>query len=318
MNYVLNKLRPPRYIKKKKKVKAVTKKEVCAPTTEPSDSTTEFHFHNRFHIGDNLLNLKFFLYISPILKEQNITIVYYYNKKWPYNKEETLQSYLDPDVVKIRPSYERSSLNEKSRNSMELWMGNSIDDVVYTDTEIYFDLYYKKILSHLNIVNPALSTSLWIDEPFLLQVYDTLEPQYKNIDILILNTIGRSAQCDDTSDLTLLALHLSKRFTIVTADPVDGIPSADTLTLQQIGAISTHAKYIISTCSGPQIPCFNKYAKEYVKKWFFFTSGINFVFNSIDYLHTVMDTRPIQKYFDALSSLHRKSVYRTHSEAGSL
>ena len=90
MNYVLNKLRPPRYIKKKKKVKAVAKKEVCAPTiehkevcattTEPSESTTEFHFHNRFHIGDNLLNLKFFLYISPILKEQNITIIYYYNK----------------------------------------------------------------------------------------------------------------------------------------------------------------------------------------------------------------------------------------------
>lgn len=279
MHHLLRKLLPPR----------------PSPTIQFSKSTTEFHFHNRYHIGDNLLNLKYFLYLSPILKARNITIFYYYDTSWPYNKPETLRAYMDPDVVTLRP------LHEKPHNSVELWMGNRINGIHYTNTETYYDLFYKRIVSYLNIVNPSLSTSLWIDEPFLLRIYDTLEPQYKNVDILILNTVGHSGQCDDTSPLTQLARHLSKRFTLVTVDPIAGIPSAHTLSLQQIGAISTHAKYIISSCSGPQIPCYNKYARDHVKKWFFITSGIHFAFNSIRYQHTVMDTRPIQQFFDALS-----------------
>lgn len=264
------------------------------PTLQLRASTSEFHFHNRFHIGDNLLNLKFFLYLTPILKARNITIYYYYNTTWPYNKKETLRAYIDPGVVILR------SLHEKPQNSVELWMGNSIHRVHCTNTEKYYDLFYKRIMSYLNIVNPFLSTSLWIDEPFLLRIYDTLEPQYKNIDILILNTVGHSGQCNDNKSLNNLTIYLSKRFNIVTADPIEGITSANTLSLQQIGAISTRAKYIISTCSGPQIPCHNKYTKDYVKKWFFITSGVHFRYPSIDYIHTVMNTAPIQQFFDSL------------------
>jgi hypothetical protein len=53
---------------------------------------------------------------------------------------------------------------------------------------------------------------------------------------------------------------------------VGDIPSAnkDGLSLQQIGAISTHARYIIGIDTGALTGCFNTYTKKYVKKWIIF------------------------------------------------
>jgi beta-glucosidase/6-phospho-beta-glucosidase/beta-galactosidase len=41
----------------------------------------------------------------------------------------------------------------------------------------------------------------------------------------------------------------------------------DGLTIQDIGAISIHAKYIVAVFSGPITACFNEYSKDNVKKW---------------------------------------------------
>jgi hypothetical protein len=37
--------------------------------------------------------------------------------------------------------------------------------------------------------------------------------------------------------------------------------------LQDIGAICSHAKYVIAVHSGPIVPCYNEAAKNNVKKW---------------------------------------------------
>jgi len=253
-------------------------------------SNNIYHFYNIWHIGDNLLNLKYFLYLSKILKERNYQIYYYYDTNWTYNKETTLKSYLDPSIVTLKP------LDERPDNSIELWQGNAIDNVTYKDSEHYFELFYKNILRILCINDSTIPTTLWLDEPFLVPIYESLDNQYKDIDILILNTAGKSGQCNDTEPLNNLAIYLRTRFNIVTIDNVrDGIKSAGHLSLQEIGAISTHAKYIISTCSGPHIPCFNKQTKEYVKKWFIL-SQIPFKYYSID-CTTTTDINIIKHYF---------------------
>ena len=251
-----------------------------------------FHFYNRWHIGDNILNLKYFYYLSNILKQHNYSIYYYYDTSWPYNKEATLKSYLDSSVVILK------SLSELPHNSIELWQGHNINYVCYTDSERYFELFYKKILNYLGITDSSIPTTLWLDEPFLLPVYESLEQKYKDIDILILNTVGRSGQCSNTAPVNTLAKYLHQRFNILTMDDIgEGIKSAGHLSLQEVGAISTRSKYIISTCSGPHIPCFNKQTKEYVKKWFVIP---NFTFYSIDCTNTE-DMNVIKDYFDSVA-----------------
>lgn len=257
-----------------------------------------FHFYNRYHIGDNIFNLRFFLYIAPILKEKNYIIHYYYDNTWQFNTLSTLQSYIDSSIVILK------SLNDKPSSSVELWMGNDINGIGHWHFEQYFNEHYNKILRIMNINEPSISTSLWIDAPYLLPLYDSIEDKYKDIDILILNSATYSGQCGDISPLNNLAVHLNKRFKIVTANTVDDkIIDASHLSLQQIGSISTHAKYIISTNTATSAACLNQQTKTNVKKWFFVTSGPRYEYYSIDnqYVH-VSNLDPIKTYFDSLEN----------------
>jgi hypothetical protein len=263
-----------------------------------SDEPTIFHFYNRFHLGDNIYNLKFFRYIAPILREKKYIINYYYNTEWRYNTEVTLRSYIDPTVLHLKP------LHEKPEHSIELWMGNVCDGIYNWNLEAYFNAFYKKILCHLNIVNQSVSTSIWIDEPFISTVYDSLDAKFKDVDILILNSIGHSGQFNGNTQLPDVIRYLNDRFNIVTLDIVDeNIKSLQNNSIQEICAICTHAKYVITTCSATQVACYNKAAKEHVKKWFYITSGCIYKMTSIDVTYLVKDLTPIKTYFDGVLAL---------------
>jgi hypothetical protein len=181
-------------------------------------------------------------------------------------------------------------------------MGNNINGIDHLSFERYFNEHYNKILQIMNINEPSISTSLWIDAPYLLPIYNSLEDKYKDIDILILNSATYSGQCNNISPLNNLATHLSKRFKIVTANTVDDtITTAAQLSLQQIGAISTHATYIVSTNTATSAACLNQQTKNNVKKWFFITSGLTYKYYSIDNQYVnVANLDPIKNYFDAI------------------
>jgi len=259
---------------------------------------TQFHFYNYCHIGDNILNLKFFLYISSILKKKHIKINYYYNTEWPYNKLDTLRAYVDPDIVTLK------SMKERPSNAILLWMGNSIKGIDYFNFEHYFELFYANILKHMMIVEPSIVPSLWLEEPFLDTVYETLDSKYKDIDILILNNTGSSGQYNNNSPLLELTKHLHNRFNIVSSVYInDDIKTATNLSLIQIGAISTHTKYIISTWSSPNVPCMNNAAKTNVRHWFFVTD-MKITFTSIKCTYANNATmNNIKDFFDALTLL---------------
>lgn len=229
--------------------------------TSPPVST--FHFYNEFHYGDNILNLKFFYNISKILKEKNIQIHYYYSYDYIKNKEE-LERYVDPAVVILH------DISEKPENTIQLWMGNTIENITHADFDKYFRLFYKNILKYLGLQDLPIDTSLYQKEDYLLDIYARLNSKFHDVHVLILNNPPASGQFDFNQEkIDALADRLSKQFKVVVLKPVNDIPSTSTdgLKLQDIGAISTHVKYIIGMNSGPLIPCFNSYTKESVKKW---------------------------------------------------
>jgi len=241
-------------------------------------------FYCDFHVGDNLMNLRFFFYLSPILKERGIKINYYYDTSYKYNTLHNLIQYVDPEVVTLKDWGERPS------TSIRLWMGDSINDLNYYDhIELYHEQFYLKILNHLGITG---NNSMWIDEPYLLNTYDQLEDKYKNIDILIINSPGRSGQYNDTTELNNICIELNKKYNIVTTEKInDEIKTAEHLLLREVGAISTHATYVIAVCTGPFCCCFNYYSKHYVKKWFVLS---DFKFYSIPYS---VGLPPIKDFF---------------------
>lgn len=257
-----------------------------------------FHFYNIWHMGDNLLNIRFFSTISNILKEKNIHIHYYYDVNHPYNNKNEFLRYTDLSVVTLHP------LSEKPSDSIELWMGHTFGNITHYEFEKYFSNHYTKIFNILNI-KPIDPVTLWLDEPYLIDTYNKLDVKYKNVDILIFNSIGQSGQCTDISHINNLAIHLNKYFNVVVTNYInDSIKCtmSDNLLVQDIAAISTNSKYIIATMSGTVTGAFNSITKQNIVKWFFIVGlGKEYTFTSINNEWSLDGTTDkICSYFDTI------------------
>jgi len=229
------------------------------------------HFHCRFHYGDNIANLKFFYDIAAKLKENNVMVYYYYDNNQNKNEIEFTR-YIDRDTLTLR------LLSERPENSVELWMGMDIDGVSHGDFDVYFPKFYTRILMAMNMQGQGIDVSLYQKEDYLLDVYERLDAKYKDLDILVLNSQPYSGQFASYNPDTMNAMcrKLATKYKIATSTHVDdSIPCTmrDGLAIQDIGAISTHAKYVVGVFSGPLTACFNQYSKEHVKKWIFFLSN---------------------------------------------
>jgi hypothetical protein len=232
-----------------------------------------FHFFNKHHYGDNILNLKFFYNIAEILKQNNIIIKYYYSPEYITRREE-LDRYIHANnTVSLHP------LHEKPGHAHELWMGNpiQIENVHHTIMDKYFNLYYINIMKILGLEHVKINTSLYQDEPYLQEIYNKLDPKFQNVDILIINAEPKSNQLIYNKDkFNKMCIRLSKNYKVVTTNCVipEIVCTMDAkLMLQDIGAISTHAKYIIGTHSGPVTACFNSTTHANVKKWILFADN---------------------------------------------
>jgi len=242
-----------------------------------------YNFYNRFHYGDALFFLKFIYNISDILKERGITINYYYNADYITRPEE-LQRYTNPDTTKIHAikgvSYGDVNAwkNATPPGSIEAWGGYDIDGMSNRIMDEYFPKYYMNIINTIGLQDANIDTSLYQNEPYLQDIYNKLDDKYKNLDILIINAAPKSGQLVyHIKKFDEMCTRLSTKYKVAITSPIEGssIPCTmnDNLALQDIGAISTHAKYIIGIHTGPVVPCFNADTKNHVKKWILFADN---------------------------------------------
>ena len=223
------------------------------------------HFYNINHYGDSILNLKLFYINKAIIKERGIQIHYYYNSEYIKNRSE-LERYVDPAVVQLH------TLSEKSHDGIELSMGNPIGKLrCDSHFEEYIPEFYKQIVGYLGLQDLNIDTSLYQPEEYLKDIYAKLDSKYHNLDVLIINAEPQSGQPYDKAKMDDLCIKLSKKYRVATTTPVNSdilCTFNDGLKLQDIGAISTHAKNIVSMFSGPITACFNSETRNTVKKWF--------------------------------------------------
>jgi hypothetical protein len=246
----------------------------------PMEGKRIFDIYNKFHYGDNILNLKFLFNISDVIKSKNYFIKYYYDENYIKNVAE-LERYVNKETLSLHP------MKEKPDTAIEITMDRIMEgknhktgihdidsNIDIFDFEHFYDAFYKRILKILEINDTGINTSLYQKEDYLQTVYNGLNDKYKNIDILVINAEPQSNQYEYNKDkVDDMCIRLKDKYNIVTTNPVnkDGViiksTMDDKLMLQDIGAISTHAKYIIAVHSGPIVPCYNEAAKNNVKKW---------------------------------------------------
>lgn len=265
-------MRRPQTRYRKRKNKRYTRKRKLRGGSGPTKS---FNFFNKYHYGDNILNLKFFYNISDILKKKGITVNYYFNTEYIKNKKE-VERYVHPSGVVIL-----HDMKYKPDGAAELWMGNDIDGVKGVDFDNYFKLFYRNILRTLGLEGEGIDTSLYQKEPYLEEIYNKLDPKYKDLDVLLINAEPRSEQIVyHKKKFEEMCIRLSKSFKVAIVMPITEpadhkIPCTmtDGLAMQDIGAISTHAKYIVGIHSGPVTTCFTDATKKSVKKWILFADN---------------------------------------------
>ena len=233
---------------------------------------------DKCHYGDNLFILKFIYNNSNILKQKGVKVNLYYNNEYCSNSNE-LEQYTDKDVVTLHP------ISQKPPNTHILWMGDAIDNVNFYEMEEYFKKYYAKLASILGLDPNTTDISLYQKEEYLLYIYDIMPNKYKDLDILIINAEPKSDQFTyNIQKMNDMCMRLKDKYKIATTAPVDdSIPSTmrDKLTMRDIGAISTKAKYIIAVHSGPFVPCYNLDTKNNVKKIILLLNG-KYVFKEMN------------------------------------
>jgi hypothetical protein len=205
------------------------------------------------------------------MKEKGLTINYYYDDNYASNKKEELERFVNNDTVKLLP------IKDKPTDTYELWMGYPINGVDAFVLDKYFNEFYKKILTIMGLEWKNINTSLYQPESYLQDIYNNLDAKYKDLDILIINAVPQSKQyAFNKENFDKMCIMLNNKYNIATTSPVNNIIKCtmnDKLMLKDIGAISTHVKYIVGVHSGPVTACFNSDTNNNVKKWILFANN---------------------------------------------
>jgi hypothetical protein len=251
-----------------------------------------YHFYNKCRYGDNLMNLRFFMVNRDLLIENNIHIMYYFEPG--YCSWNEIQKYIDPTFMTLKTIYEMPS------NAIELWMAHKIDGLMLFDFEKYYEKFYNMIYKHLGI--DKKTDTMWLNESYLSLRYDNLNDKFKNADILVVNTKATGNLFDPYDELDKITLQLSTKYKVVTLRKIsDTIPATleDGLSFYDIGAIATHAKYVIAIITGGLHTMYNIETKNSVKKWFLIhTFCEDYKMYSIDNVFIKSnDLSPIKNFF---------------------
>lgn len=277
-----------------------------------------------WHLGDALFCLIYLNSCKDYILKHNITVNYYIKEK----HVSQIKEFVACKNIHIKPIIFDKKCNQTNFKKPLQFLNDVLLDFNLCDTNIpensintyhgYFSLYdfflmdlnFLKFNEHITPFNDHLekyfskilskklgfpSMRLLVNkDTSLLKRYDDLPEKYKNIDILIINSEPQSNQYDlesNRKEFNAMIKTLAKDYKVVTTEKVDNILCSrdNKLTLKDIGAISTHADYIIAINTGPFVACLNKYAFKHVKKWFQFDTRMPFNYGRNWYINKSFD-----------------------------
>lgn len=221
------------------------------------------------HMGDNFINFMLFTQIKNFIEENKIIINYYCWEQYHKNLHDFNPS-KNINIYHLTIPYRKKYY--------ELWQGGRTSTLIpkklTENVEDQMIFMYKLFVSDFNF---NIVIDKWYYENLnILKWYDELPDNYKDIEILIVNSSPKSGQYNyNKNEWDMEIIELNKKYKVATTQFVsDNIISLDNLRLKDITAISIKVNYIIGINTGPLLPLFNTYTLEHVKKIYIF--GGNF------------------------------------------
>ena len=235
-----------------------------------------YRIYNKYHLGDNIFNFIMFYYLKTYIEQQNIFIYYYCQPQYINQVSEFNCS--DNIIIK---NIDQGMPN----NSIELWQNNHKIGVTFSATydkaknqnykrvnyNLFYKIFFNKFLKKMRI--PIQLDYLYYKDDELLNRYEKLDNNYKNIDLLILNSQPFSDQYKYEKHIWDGMIYLySNKYKLVTTTKVEDVLCTmdDNLTIKDIAALSTKVKVIIAVNSGVVPGLLNEYTLKNVRQVYTF------------------------------------------------
>jgi hypothetical protein len=233
------------------------------------------NLYNSFHLGDNIFTLIYLCNLKDTIINNNITINFYILKE----NIDSVKDFICFDNIHLH------DINTKPSDAIDTWIGSQEYEHNYykyvyppnkEPLDIFLPLFFTEVGKKINL--PGITEFKYTDED-LLNRYNSFNDNYKDIDFLIINGNTVSGQfMMDKLQWDNFIQNLSAKYKIVTTEKLNNIISTRdyNLSLKDIAAISTHAKYIIAVNTGPIVGCFNSYTLNNVKKMFVYDGTLGY------------------------------------------
>ena len=241
--------------------------------------------HDSHGLGDSVFNLIFFNLIEEQIIADNILFCYFAKNEYM----QQLTQFIKPALLN---NVKLFSLDKKPQQSIELWINNPYFDYTFdvamnsqnkvVDYNDFYLNYFKHVLQKLTI-NANIQSILYYDNDLLVRT-NTIPPEYKSVDILILNSVPYSGQYNYNKDRwNNYIMQLNSEFKIVTTTKVNDVLCTfdKNLTIKDIAALSTNAKVIIAINSGVFPGLLNVHTMESVKQFYIFDNRCYYSFPRI-------------------------------------
>jgi len=243
--------------------------------------------HDSHGLGDSVFNLIFFNLIEEQIIADNILFCYFAKNEYM----QQLTQFIKPALLN---NVKLFSLDKKPQQSIELWINNPYFDYTFdvamnsqnkvVDYNDFYLNYFKHVLQKLTI-NANIQSILYYDNDLLVRT-NTMPPEYKSVDILILNSVPYSGQYNYNKDRwNNYIMQLNSEFKIVTTTKVNDVLCTfdKKLTIKDIAALSTNAKVIIAINSGVFPGLLNVHTMESVKQFYIFDNRCYYSFPRIQH-----------------------------------
>lgn len=239
--------------------------------------------HESHGLGDSVFNLIFFNLIEEQIIADNILFCYFAKKEYI----QQLTQFIKPALLN---NVKLFSLDKKPQQSMELWIKNPYFDYTFdaamnsqnrVDCNNFYLNYFKHVLQKLTI-NANIQSILYSDNDLLVRA-NAIPPEFKPVDVLILNSVPRSLQYNynkGTWDKYIQHLNSNSKLKIVTTTKVEGVLCTfdKNLTIKDIAALSIYAKVIIAINAGVFPGLLNVHTMESVKQFYIFDNRCYYSF----------------------------------------
>ena len=249
-----------------------------------NNNSRVYFLHESHGIGDSVFNLIFFNLIEERIIANNILFCYFAKNEYI----QQLTQFINPRLIN---NVKLFSLDKKPQQSIEMWINNphfgytfdcSLNSQCSVDYNNFYLNYFKHVLQRLTI-NANIQSILYSDNELLIRA-NAIPPEYKPVDVLILNSQPFSGQYNNYNkciwDKYIQHLNSNSSLKIVTTTKVEGVLCTfdKNLTIKDIAALSTHAKVIIAINSGVFPGLLNVHTMETVKQFFIFDNRCHYSF----------------------------------------